>query len=142
MDLIKTQEKHPHVSSWTTCYSAVAVIVNRETKRHRDPGGGPTCFDALVSAGTHSGALFDVPDLALTLKYDAGTVVLIAGRLLSHRVRKWTRGERICMAYFMRDNVHERYNVERPGYQNINDYQSMLSTGYASRQRRENQVRH
>ena len=119
---------------WPTSFSGLSVIVNRETPRHRDSGGGPTHFDALVSAGTHKGAHLEIPDVGLTLTYDPGTVVIFAGRLLSHRVPCWEDGERICLAYYMKDCIHERYGVERPCWPHLDYYQKMMGEPYKGRQ--------
>lgn len=131
---IRDKGKHDHVAAWTSSYSAMSVIVNRETIRHRDSGGAPTHFDALVAAGTASGAYFEIPDIGMRLKYEPGTVVVLAGRLLSHRVLAWKKGERICLAHYMRDNVHERYQIRRPGWPIFSSYEDMMSVGYKKRQ--------
>ena len=40
------------------------------------------------------------------LEYGPGTVVGLLGAMLEHEVPHF-EGERVCYAYFMRDNVHE-----------------------------------
>jgi len=120
---------------WPTSFSGLSVIVNWENPRHRDPGGGPTHFDALVSAGTHQGAHLEIPDMGLTLTYNSGMVVIIlASRLLSHRVPCWEDGERRWLAYYTKDCIHERYEVEQPCWPHLDDYQHMMGELYRGRQ--------
>jgi hypothetical protein len=135
IEKMKEEEAHEHVSLWSSSYSALTTIVNRVTPRHRDHGGAPTHLDTLVSAGRHEGAYLEVPDLGLRLKYDPGTVVIIAGRILSHRVPMWAEGERICFAYYMKDNVHEHYRVGRPGWAQLRYFEEMMGPGYQHRQK-------
>lgn len=134
MDTIKAQKSHDNVDMWPTHFSGVDVIVNRATPRHRDSGGAPQHFDALVSAGTHEEAHLDVPDVGLQLKYNPKTVIIICGRILSHRVQMWKGGERICFAHYMKDTVHERYGMERPEWPLLKDYQDLYSSRYRTRQ--------
>ena len=42
----------------------------------------------------------------MSLEYGPGMVVGLLGATLEHEVPRF-KGERVCYAYFMRDNVHE-----------------------------------
>ncbi|KAF8260223.1 hypothetical protein EI94DRAFT_1611692, partial [Lactarius quietus] len=55
----------------------------------------------------------ELPGLGISLEYGPGTVIGILGATLEHEVSQF-EGERVCYAYFMRDNVHECAKV--PGH--------------------------
>ena len=57
---------HPNVNLWPSFFSGIQVIVNRDTPPHRDMGGSPTCYDFLLSSGTHKQSRLDLPELGKT----------------------------------------------------------------------------
>jgi len=103
-------------------WSGLAIIVNRTTPWHRDQGGAPTHYDLLLSAGTHTDCVLDIPISGLTLSYLPGTVVPIVGKVIGHGVRVWDGGERICQARFIKDAVHDRLGLVRPEWVHHNTY--------------------
>ena len=113
---------HPNIDHWISVWSGLAIIVNRKTPWHRDQGGAPTHYDLLLSAGTHTDCVLDIPILGLTLSYLPGTVVAIVGKVIGHGVRVWDGGERICQARFIKDAVHDRLGLVRPEWVNHNTY--------------------
>ena len=125
---------HDNVKMWPSFFSRMEVIANRHTPSHRDGQGGPACYDFLVSAGRHSNAWLDLPDIDARLSYDPCTVVALCGKILRHGVDpNWT-GERLCIAHFIRDNVHNRLKLERPPWVSHNSYLSFMDNGFCSRQ--------
>jgi hypothetical protein len=38
------------------------------------------------------------------------------GKVLTHSVGPWKTGERFVIAHFMKDKVHDRVGVSRPGF--------------------------
>jgi hypothetical protein len=100
---------------WPSSFSGIEVIVNRETPHHRDPGASPSVYDLLVSLGQDHQAVLDLPDLGAQLGYRPGTMVYIAGKVLEHGVPRWGDGERIVIAHFVKDNVHDKQGIPRPG---------------------------
>lgn len=125
---------HEHVSLWPSAFSGIQVIVNRVTPSHRDSGAAASMYDLLVSAGTHQSATLRLGDVSANLSYKPGTVVLVCGRVLRHEVANWRQGERICMAHFMRDNVHQRLGFHRPPWVDIEDYRISMELGFRERQ--------
>lgn len=125
---------HENVNLWPSVFSGIQVIVNRVTPSHRDSGAAASMYDLLVSAGTHQSATLGLGDVKANLTYKPGTVVLVCGRVLRHEVANWNLGERICMAHFMRDNVHERLGLPRPPWVNIQHYRDMMASGFQHRQ--------
>ena len=103
-----------NVELWPSIFSAMQVIVNRQTGPHRDKGGCPSHYDLLVSVGTHNHAAFKLPELGLSLLYNPGAFVVLVGKVFLHEVMTWEGGERICVAHFMKDAVHNRLQLPRP----------------------------
>lgn len=106
----------PVVDHWNSAWSGFSLIVNRKTPLHRDPGGAPSDYDFLVSGGTHTQCFLEVRELGLKLQYLPGTGIAIAGRVLRHGVDSWEGGERICLASFVKDAVHDRLKQPRPAW--------------------------
>ena len=89
---------------------------------------------SLVSAERHSNAWLDLPDIDAWLSYDPCTVVALCGKILHHGVDpNWT-GERLCIAHFIRDNVHNRLKLEWPPWVLHNSYLSFMDNGFCIRQ--------
>ncbi|KAI5982072.1 hypothetical protein EDC04DRAFT_2545439, partial [Pisolithus marmoratus] len=82
---------------WPSIYVGIDVIVNQETLPHCDQGSAPSLLDLVVSLGTHD-AQFHISDLGTIFGYHPGTMIYLAGKLLSHSVPKWEKGERIALA--------------------------------------------
>ncbi|KAG1840334.1 hypothetical protein F4604DRAFT_1924203 [Suillus subluteus] len=104
------------VDSWPSIFSGLEIIANRTTFSHRDPGGSPSLFDLLVSLGRNHHATLSLADVHAELDYSPGAMVYIAGRVLEHSVGPWINGERIVVAHFMKDAVHDRVKVPRPSF--------------------------
>jgi hypothetical protein len=124
---------HPKVKYWNSAFSGLSVINNRETTRHRDAKGTEEWYDLLFSCGDHSDAYLGVPELGAKLSYDPGTVVLIAGYVFSHKVDEW-EGERICLAYYLRNRVHERLRVLGPSWIYHSTYLNHMNGKFVDRQ--------
>ena len=94
------------LSQWTSVFNGVSVIFNRLTPAHRDGNTRKQWYDLLVTLGHYRNCNLELPGLGLSLEYGPGTVVGLLGSTLEHEVSHF-EGERVCYAYFMRDNVHE-----------------------------------
>ncbi|KAG2335981.1 hypothetical protein BDR05DRAFT_897390, partial [Suillus weaverae] len=108
--------KSAAASQWPSIFSGLEVIVNRVTLSHRDPGGAPTLYDLLVSLGIGHTATMKLADVQAELDYFPGTILYIAGKVLEHSVGPWVNGDRIVIAHFMKDKVHDRMGVPRPAF--------------------------
>lgn len=89
--------------SWSSPFTGVAVISNRETILHRNTQGGKLLFDVVSAFGKYSHGRFEVPLLG-RFSYNPGTTMVLPGYLLEHGAAR-TDGERICLASFMRPQV-------------------------------------
>jgi hypothetical protein len=137
MEAIKTLKKsnkdHDNLQLWPTAFSAIGVIVNRKTLAHRDQGGWKSCFDILVAAGTYKECYLEVADAGASFEYKPGTAIAICGKLLRHSVPRWNGGERICYAHYMRNNVHNRLQVEQSGWNKYSNYTQFMSRKFVHR---------
>ncbi|KIK18671.1 hypothetical protein PISMIDRAFT_109012, partial [Pisolithus microcarpus 441] len=102
-------------TQWPSIYVGIDVIVNQETPPHQDKVSAPSLLDLLVSLGTHD-AQFHISDLGSIFGYQPGTMIYLAGKLLCHSVPKWENGERITLAHYMKDAVHNKFGVARPAF--------------------------
>jgi hypothetical protein len=128
-------QTHENVQLWNSVFSGLAVISNRISPRHRDSGGCPSWYDLLLSAGTHTSAFLELNDIGTRLSYKPGTVDLICGKILSHSLSKWGGGERICIAAFMREVVHDRLDVYDPNWCFRGSYAHLMNEKFAVEQR-------
>lgn len=114
--LIKSARVCQALSQWPSVFSGLEIIANRTTPSHRDAGGAPSHFDLLVSLGRNHEAKLTLPDVQAELDYFPGTMVFISGKVLEHSVGPWINGERLVIAHFMKDKVHNRLGVPRPAF--------------------------
>ncbi|KAI6114442.1 hypothetical protein F5141DRAFT_1213631 [Pisolithus sp. B1] len=97
-DWVVTQP--PSGTQWPSIYVGIDVIVNQETP-HLDKVSAPSLLDLLLH--------FWLPARHHDFKY-------LAGKLLHHSVPKWEKGERIALAHYMKDAVHNRFGLARPSF--------------------------
>lgn len=132
----KSMDQHrdqPNVMLWPCAFSGITVIANRKTIVHRDSGGWPACYDLLLAGGNYGIGTLDVPDLNAKFVYNPGTVIAISGKVLRHSIEEWDGGERLCLAHFMRNNVHNRLNVMQTQWPRFQDYTGCMSSGFLHR---------
>lgn len=106
---------------WSSPFSGYSVISNRCTPLHRDNQSRKQWYDLLVTAGEYQDAQLSLPGIGTTFAYDSGTVVGLSGRVLQHGVSKHS-GNRLCLAHYMRDKVHERLGIPAPGWMKLDYY--------------------
>ncbi|KAI6014190.1 hypothetical protein EDC04DRAFT_2536535, partial [Pisolithus marmoratus] len=82
---------------WPSIYLGIDVIVNQQTPPHLDQTSAPSLLDLVVSLGTPN-AQVHISESDTVFCYQPGTMVFLAGKLLTHSVPKWERGERIALA--------------------------------------------
>ena len=104
-------------SLWPTIYPAIDVISNRTTPRHNDVGGANNFYDNLLSFGQGHDAKLELDELHAKFAYQPGTSVLFSGKALFHGVSAWPESktvERMVMAHYSKDAIHDRLGVARP----------------------------
>ena len=100
--------------AWPTVYPAMDIIANRTTMVHRDEGGANTFYDHLINFGQPHDATLELSDLGAKFVYKPGTSVLFPGKALNHSVDNWGKGERLVIAHYAHDAIHDRLHVARP----------------------------
>ena len=112
MKKLQTHSSFSHIYRfWWSIYNGVQVISNRESLVHRDHSSSSEWYDLLTTVGPYSDAVLELPGVGLCLQYNSGTVMALCGHLLRHGVFE-AEGERICLAYYMRENVQRRLGVK------------------------------
>ena len=109
-------------SQWASIFSGIAVISNRFTPPHQDGSLRYHWYDMLVTLGRYRNCNLELLGLGISLEYGPGTVVGIAGNLLEHAVPGF-EGDRVCYAYFMRNNVHEWANIPASNWMHTQYYE-------------------
>ena len=126
---------HAHVHSWNSVFSGISVITNRITPKHLDTGGDSTGYDLLLSCGTHRKAYLHLDDVKARLSYSPGTVDMVCGRILNHSLPDWSGGERICVAHWMRCEVHDRLEVFKAGWSWHSRFTHLMDTEFVEEQK-------
>lgn len=103
---------------WPSTFTGQTWILNRTTPPHRDQHGFNAGFDFL-SVGGVAKALMHVRDINLSCAYNPGTVVAIAGRVLSHEVSTVEDGDRIAIARWVRKTVLLKYGISGGSCKNM-----------------------
>ena len=106
---------------WTSPFSGYGLISNCVTPAHRDNNSQGQWYDFLTTIGPYSGSRLIIDNLGLEFEYESGTMVALLGKLLRHGIKE-PEGNRICLAQYMRDNVHHRMGIESPGWMSVARY--------------------
>jgi Oxygenase domain of the 2OGFeDO superfamily len=112
---------------WTTPFSGMSIISNRETPIHQDVQTRDSWYDVLLTVGDYSNGRVELPTFGVRLQYDPGTIVALSGKVVPHGVPKCD-GNRVCLAYFMRKNVHERAGVHAASWMTADRYNGILES--------------
>lgn len=93
--------------SWESIFTGIQIISNRETPVHRDSFSAAEWYDLLFTMGPYTNGCLSLPGVGAKFSYNSGTMFALGGHLLQHSVGK-VEGERACIAFYMRENVHSR----------------------------------
>ncbi|THH19631.1 hypothetical protein EUX98_g8734 [Antrodiella citrinella] len=115
----------PRLAMWGLPFTAASLMSNRASINHRDKGGWHTMLDMLVTTGPYSRSYLTLPDLDISVDYRPGTVVSLYGGLIRHGVGIMSEA-RLCNAYYFRDSVMARADVEYPDYMSQHFYSSYV----------------
>lgn len=115
--LLRTGVNAPAIlKSWVSIYTAIAIVSDRESPVHRDQKSPPAGMDLLSSVGNYSGCTMEWRNMGLRLDYRPGSVVAFSGKQMQHGVSSHI-GQRICLAQYMREAVHEYLGLRRCNWQ-------------------------
>jgi len=95
---------------WASPFTGLSLMNNRQTPFHRDSLGCYEWMDLLATVGPYTEGILQMPGLGLEFEYDSGTVVGVSGRAVRHGAQ--SNGERLCFAYYMRENVTRAHGLE------------------------------
>ena len=109
------------LSSWSSPFSGYSLISNRITPGHRDTSARPEVYDLLGTFGEYANGVLEFPGLGMTLDYPPGSLVALCGKIIQHAVPE-VNGNRVCIAHYMRANVHERLQVPPVGWMTLDSY--------------------
>ncbi|TFK58478.1 hypothetical protein BDN72DRAFT_782038, partial [Pluteus cervinus] len=98
------------MDSWTTVFSALAIILNRDTPAHRDMSSPQFGLDMMLSVGGYTSAYMTLPGLGLELLWTSGAITALSGPLIVHEVKN-SPADRLCIAFYMRSNVHKKLRL-------------------------------
>jgi len=110
---------------WSSPFTAITTISNRDTPYHRDNGSAHQWLDILVAVREYENGRIEFPGLGMRLKYDPGTVVAFTGRVLRHGAN--CPGDRACIVYHMKESVVERLGIRKPSWVNEALYSTNLA---------------
>ncbi|TFK58354.1 hypothetical protein BDN72DRAFT_752488, partial [Pluteus cervinus] len=94
------------MDEWTTVFSALAIILNRNTPAHRDMSSPQFGLDMMLTVGGYSIAYMTLPGLGLELLWTSGAMTALSGPLIVHEVEN-SPEDRLCIAFYMRSSVHK-----------------------------------
>jgi hypothetical protein len=106
---------------WTSPFSGYGLISNCCTPLHRDNFSQGPWYDFLTTIGPYSGCRLRLYNLGLEFNYESGTTVALLGKLVQHGIKE-PEGNRICLAQYMRDNVHSRMGIDSPTWMTLAKY--------------------
>ena len=95
---------------WASPFTGLSLMNNRQTLFHRDSLGCYEWMDLLATIGLYTKGILQMLGLGLEFEYDSGMVVGVSGRAVRHRAQ--SNGERLCFAYYMRENVTRAHGLE------------------------------
>jgi hypothetical protein len=103
----------PFLHLWPLPFNALSAISNRETALHRDNDTRPEGLDMTMTCGIYHSCVLEKAGLGLRFHWPPGSISCFNGKLVRHGVSK-SIGERVCLAYYMRNSVQERYDIDPP----------------------------
>lgn len=110
---------------WGSVFSGLNVIVNRRTPPHRDTGTLAEWYDLLATIGGDADTEMELLNLGVTLQYRSGCLVLFSGASILHTVAE-TVADRLCLAYYMKKVILDRFSITPPSWMTRSMYQADL----------------
>ncbi|KIM60191.1 hypothetical protein SCLCIDRAFT_124858, partial [Scleroderma citrinum Foug A] len=104
---------------WSTVYTNLSMMSNWQTPLHQDPQSQSNWYDLLATVGKYDNCFLHILTLGsaclwiILTEYRPGTIIAFSSRLLRHGVIE-EGGDRCCLAYYMRNNIHNWLGVPRP----------------------------
>lgn len=109
------------IEIWASVFNGCQIISNQETPFHHDNNSQVEWYDILCSIGPYTDAVIELANVGLQFRYRSGVVFALCGRMLRHGVCR-AKGDRVCVAYYMRENVQRRLQVKFAGWSRQQNY--------------------
>ncbi|KAH9911264.1 uncharacterized protein B0H18DRAFT_864660, partial [Fomitopsis serialis] len=100
---------------WSNPFNALSIMLNRRSRLHQDQMSSKEWYDMLLSVGGDPHLVIRFPTIPLVLPYKSGTIATFSGARLPHEVPE-SQAERVCVAYYMRPNIHAWARVAMAGW--------------------------
>lgn len=96
------------LGTWSSPFTAVSLITNRETPLHKDRKGGRFYLDAVTTFGNYANGRFEIDGLGMRFRYNPGTAVFLNSHTFRHGASR-VEGERYCLVSFFRPDVVQNH---------------------------------
>ena len=106
---------------WSSPFTAISIISNRDTELHRDGKGFAPFYDLITTVGYYTGGRFEVPGIGLRFQYDSGTIMGLCGKVLGHSVAE-VDGDRFCVVQYFHQKVLEGIHSDFLRHRGISDW--------------------
>ena len=113
------------LKNWPSVQTAVSVIANRGTPFHRDSKSRVAWYDLITSIGPYTSAPLYLSPINLRVDNSPGTICAFSGLALRHAVRRCELS-RICLAWYMREDMREREGVEPASWMLQGEYREFI----------------
>lgn len=97
------------IREWGSVYTALDVIVNRETPLHLDKEPLVGWLDIMMTIGSYHSCLLTAPTLGQNFSYLPGTVIALNSSRVVHGATM-ADGERACFVFYLRLHVAEYFH--------------------------------
>ena len=111
-----------HSLFWDWCHHQPLNLV------HLDWEGAVTFYNHLLSLGGGHNATLDFDDFDAQFTYESGTSVFLTCRVFLHSVLQWSGSERIAIAHYSKDDVHDCIGIPRPALPTQLDWWALHSS--------------
>ncbi|KAF5334254.1 hypothetical protein D9611_014586 [Ephemerocybe angulata] len=121
---------------WASPFTAISLIVNRETPIHKDRLGGQNYLDAVATFGNYVNGRFEIPALGMRFRYNPGCVIFLNSYNFAHGASR-VEGERYCIASFFRPDMVKNGSLYHQGAESlpaIQDYRRFYVEEYRGRE--------
>lgn len=88
------------------------IIFNREIAEHTDSADPQLGWAVLFALGNFQGGDLLVDSLGLRIRLQPGDLIFLRGRVLKHRIDKFTGGQRISIPHFTHTSLWKAAGME------------------------------
>lgn len=124
--LLKTSTKcAPALKQWSSVYTAVTMIANRQSPAHRDTGSRTEWYDMLTSVGKFEEAPLSLGPIGILISNPPGTVSAFSGMAFSHSVQEIDH-PRLSIALYLRENMQDFAGCDPAGWMTQMHYEQLI----------------